>query len=445
MRALFPVVAVALLAATATPLAAQTGTVSPPQAPVPGIAELGVTMKRAQALDAAGQYRRAERLWREALDRRIALLGANDPLIAQAYGRLASNLEDQGRWPEAETLRLKAVALFERQSRDAVDTGAMGMAVSGLARNQQQQGRIEEATTTAYRAFSILKEKGDDSLDAAWGYNGVGSVLMAQEAYQRARIFYRPALEIRRRLLGERDPDTATSYNNLGTVLARLGRIDEALPLLRHALSAREAVDSVGSMTAQSALNLGIALDMNDRSAQATPYLEQARAILRARNGEKSVPVAAADNALGLNAYHLKHLDDAERRLRSALRIREQKLGRNHADTGESYANLAVVLDGREQHQAALRLHDKGLAIRKAASGPDAVGVADSLANRAACYSALSRRNDAWALTMNAVADYEAAYRIYLAKLGPDHPRTIAAEAARRSAARVVVNVPSPR
>jgi len=445
MRAFSPLVAVALLAVTATPLAAQTGTVSQPQAPVPGIAELGVTMKRAQALDAAGQYRRAERLWREALDRRIALLGANDPLIAQAYARLASNLEDQGRWPEAETLRSKAVALFERQPRAEVDTGAMGMAISGLARNQQQQGRIEEATTTAYRAFSILKEKGDDSLDAAWGYTGVGSVLMAQEAYQRARIFYRPALEIRRRLLGERDPDTATSYNNLGTVLARLGRIDEALPLLRQALSAREAVDSVGSMTAQSALNLGIALDMNGRSALATPYLERARAILRARDGEGSVPVAAADNALGLNAYHLGQLTDAERRLRSALRVRVQKLGRRHADTGESYANLAVVLDTRDRHEAAWPLHNTGLAIRMAASGPAALGVADSLANRGACYRALSRTGHATARREKAVADYEAAYRIYRSKLGPDHPKTIAADTARQAETAIGIRVPSPR
>ena len=48
-----------------------------------------------------------------------------------------------------------------------------------------------------------------------------------------ARPYYEQALAIRREVLGEHHPDTATSLNNLGSLLQAMGDLACRPPLLR--------------------------------------------------------------------------------------------------------------------------------------------------------------------------------------------------------------------
>ncbi len=52
---------------------------------------------------------------------------------------------------------------------------------------------------------------------------------------------YRRALAIKERLFGRDSPDAALTSNNLGKLLTRMGRPDEAIPLLQQALAVFEA------------------------------------------------------------------------------------------------------------------------------------------------------------------------------------------------------------
>ena len=47
--------------------------------------------------------------------------------------------------------------------------------------------------------------------------------------YDAALEYYNKALDIRKQVLGENHPDTATSYNNIGAVYLRKGDYDAAL------------------------------------------------------------------------------------------------------------------------------------------------------------------------------------------------------------------------
>lgn len=415
--------ALGLVSCPLTGAMAQTNGTSPAAAPttVPGIAELAVTMQRAKDFDDAGLHKDAERLWRDALQRRIALLGPNVPELAPAYERLASNLEAQGRWHDAERYRMSAVDVLENNK--GVDPTELGRQASRLARNLQKQGRIAEAATVSYIALSALRQKGDDTVDAAWGYNGVGAILSAQGKLVEAEPFYRRAVEIRRARLGDGDVDTATSFNNYGVLLGRLGRLDEAVQMLRLAFDARERESSAGDRTAESALNLGITLDANGRWAEATPWLQKAATIWRARKAEADV--IEADNALAVNLVHLGRAADAEPTLRRVLAARRAQQGHDAAATGQAWSNLGVTLDALGRHREALSAHDKALAIAVAGGPTQLLSVADYRANRAACYQALGRKTDA-------MAEYRLALVIYTTALGAEAPRT---QSARRGAA----------
>jgi len=59
---------------------------------------------------------------------------------------------------------------------------------------------------------------------------------MDEGHYAEAEKFNRETLEIRRRVLGPKNPDTARATYNLSCIAARRGRRGEALSLLREAV-----------------------------------------------------------------------------------------------------------------------------------------------------------------------------------------------------------------
>ena len=81
----------------------------------------------------------AEPLFREALETRERVLGADHPDTAASYNNVASNLDAQGRYEEAEPLFPKALEIRERVlGANHPDTAA---AYNNVASNLNAQGR----------------------------------------------------------------------------------------------------------------------------------------------------------------------------------------------------------------------------------------------------------------------------------------------------------------
>ena len=115
----------------------------------------------------------------------------------------------------------------------------------------------------------------------------------------------RRSLELRRKLLGPANPDTAQSLNNLGGLSEMRGQLTEAERYYREAHEIRLGRDRHGLDTAESCNNLA--------------------AVLR-------TPA---------------QLEEKERLNREALTIRERRLTSDHPLTGQSYNNLGNVLYAR--------------------------------------------------------------------------------------------------
>jgi Tfp pilus assembly protein PilF len=65
--------------------------------------------------------------------------------------------------------------------------------------------------------------------------NQLGLVLASQRKYEEAEAMYRRALDGSEKVLGAEHPDTLTSLNNLGYVLERQGKYEEAEAMHRRA------------------------------------------------------------------------------------------------------------------------------------------------------------------------------------------------------------------
>jgi len=107
----------------------------------------------------------------------------------------------------------------------------------GLGRFYQAQGLYQPAVTY-YEAVSNLSQRrlGDRHPDTASSYNNLAALYESMGRYEEALPLYQLALEISKEQLGDRHPDTATSYNNLAELYRSMGRYEEALPLYQLAL-----------------------------------------------------------------------------------------------------------------------------------------------------------------------------------------------------------------
>ena len=109
-----------------------------------------------------------------------------------------------------------------------------------------QVGGTSEQPKGSAPAMSSVKAApreltGDDALRVE-ALERTRRFLRDQGKYAEAEPLYRNALAIRRRVLGEDHPDTATSYNNLALPPRGQGKYAEAEPLYRKALAIRRGV-----------------------------------------------------------------------------------------------------------------------------------------------------------------------------------------------------------
>ena len=72
--------------------------------------------------------------------------------------------------------------------------------------------------------------------------NNLAALYDIQGKYKQAEPLYIQALELRKQLLGENHPDTATSLNNLAQLYNNQGRYEQAEPLFIQAVKISERV-----------------------------------------------------------------------------------------------------------------------------------------------------------------------------------------------------------
>ena len=276
----------------------------------------------------AAQARTGEIIWRNALSFLDENLGEDHRDTATSYNNIAFNLDDQGRYDEAEPLYRKALEIRTR----------------------------------------VL---GEEHPDTAKSYGNFAANLNAQGQYDNAEPLFRKALEILTRVLGEDHPDTANSYNNIADNLNAQGRYDDAGPLYRRALEIRtRMLGENHSHTATSYNNVAYNLDDQGCHAEAEPLYRKALEIRTRVLGEDHPDTATNYNNLASNFDAQGHHAKAEPLYRKALEIRTRMLGEDRPDTAASYSNLASNLNAQGRYAEAEPLFRKAVKIMERALGP---------------------------------------------------------------------------
>lgn len=169
--------------------------------------------------------------WHEALRLYQALVkqAPEFPIAYIGEGDAAARLKD---YPTAITAFQRALQLLSTQPQGDITISRLQLTVQGkLAAAYHRNKQLDAADMWFQKA---VKGAGEDA-PVAW-YVALGQIETERGNLEQARRYYIVAVQLH--------PDTTAAYNNLGHVLLKLNRIDEADAVFREALTQDETLAS---------------------------------------------------------------------------------------------------------------------------------------------------------------------------------------------------------
>ena len=177
------------------------------------------------------QYAFQAEEWHEALRlyQALAKKAPDFPIVYIGEGDAAAKLKD---YPTAIIAFQRAFQLLSTQPQGNITRSRLQLTVQAkLAAAYHRNKQLDEADTWFQKA---VKGAGEDA-PVAW-YVALGQIETERGNLEQARRYYIVAVQLH--------PETTAAYNNLGHVLLKLNRIDEADAVFREALTQDETLAS---------------------------------------------------------------------------------------------------------------------------------------------------------------------------------------------------------
>jgi CHAT domain-containing protein/Tfp pilus assembly protein PilF len=225
------------------------------------------------------------------------------------------------------------------------------------------------------------------------------------------------AVDLKERVMGPQDPSVALSLSNLGLVLRRQGKLDEARIAYERSLRIREA--SLGAEHADVARSLAalsaLAAAAGDFT-RAREFGERALNIAEHQTPPDHLLEAGAANNLAQALFQMNDFAGSKQRLEQTIRAYEAALGADHPEVGKALSNLATVVSETGDLSGARTLYERATAIQEKRQGPDHPDVALNVNNLADIFFLIGDYTQA-------ATHFERALQTLERALGPEHTR----------------------
>jgi len=257
--------------------------------------------------------------------------------------------------------------------------------------------RLEDAEAFMKRAVSVSEAAGNQ-LDTAKGLDGVGKVLFYHGKYDESYIALERSLEIKRKELGDKSLEVATTMHFIADVMQKQSKLNEALRTYQSSCDIRKELQ--GHDSSDVAISLGcmgvLHKKLGDYQA-ALSHFEQSRQIFEMRLGKDNLTVAVAMmNIANLFKYLGKYEEAITTHLES-IAIKKRILGTNsnHPEVAKSLGNLASVYEKVGRFDEAMEVNKECLEIQKKSLGPKSQDVARTLKGMGIILSEQGKLSDA--------------------------------------------------
>ncbi|PEN11071.1 hypothetical protein CRI94_16755 [Longibacter salinarum] len=242
-----------------------------------------------------GRYEEADSLHQQALDRLVREYGKNDPRTIPARAGRALVNSEWGNHALAESLYRQNMEVRRKNDMEVSATTYHNMA-SAI----QMQGRFEEAIQNHLTSIEkYRKQEGDVSVALANAFTRTALTYHRADSLDKAEMYYRKGLEMRRELLSSNHPHIASSNVRLSWLLAERGKTEEAEPLINEGIDILRSVlpSDHWQITAAEGIR-GIIWAQQGRVREAVPPLQKSFRVMNQRFGAEDWRTRAAGDAL---------------------------------------------------------------------------------------------------------------------------------------------------
>jgi serine/threonine protein kinase/flagellar biosynthesis regulator FlbT len=317
----------------------------------------------------------------------------------------------------AQTFELRRI----RRERDRADR------VTEFMTNMFKVSNPSEARGNDIRAREILDKASknietglvkDPELQAQM-MHVMGNVYDSLGLYSKAESLLKRAVEIRRRTLGPRNPDTLKSMRDLAAVLNEESRYPEAEKLSRETMDGRrQALGAEHRDTLNSMSQLALILNNEGRFPEAEKLHRQVVEVAKRVFGDQDKLTRSSQQQLAIDFAYEGKYQDAEKTFRDVLEISQRTLGSDHPDTLGAMNNLGAILQQEHRYAEAEKMYLEGLEIKRRVLGPEHPETLLSMGNLALTLLNEKRYGEAEKL-------FRETLEIKRRLLGPEHRSTL--------------------
>jgi eukaryotic-like serine/threonine-protein kinase len=238
--------------------------------------------------------------------------------------------------------------------------------------------------------------------------------------FSRSHQLAQGALDIRRRMLGDKNPKTLESMNQIGWDLDREGKLAEAESIIRQASEIEsKTLKPDDPIALDSMQTLAVILEDLGKYTDEEKLLRQTTEIEKRRFGPDDPQTIRSLGSLATSLAGQNRYPEAEAIYRNLLAVEQRVFGADAPRTLATMHNLANSLQGQGRYTDAEAIYRQELAIEEKVLGPDHPDTTDTMTTLANAVGYGQGR------TAEAEALYRKALAIQSRVLGPEAPVTL--------------------
>lgn len=314
-------------------------------------------------------------------------LSASDYAEGQGYIRVVEFLRNPQSYSEEPTcdeyFRISEGALANNQidkalefaekakaaaSRELTPTNAQfSTLLNKLAGLYNDQGKFDKAELLYLQALDLDKRiLGEKSSEYATSLSNLALLYVDQAKFKQAENLYIKALQITKDTLGDQHPDYAIILDNLAVLYNTIGNNKDALTLFLQSLKIRNEVFGEESRDyAYSLNNLGSMLDKLGYSIEAEPLLLRSLQIRKKICGVSSSEYATTLNNLASLYNNLEEYDKSEPLHKESLSILKKLYGSSSHIVAGALGAIAYMYKNMGDYNKAEPIYIEALNIKK--------------------------------------------------------------------------------
>ncbi len=356
------------------------------------IVAAGVRHTLAETYQAFGEYDKADKHFRFALDVRRERLGRNALETADSHAGLGENIFYQsGEVQKAAEHFEAALSIYRDQNATARTAGMLnnlGLVAKQAGDSVLAKQRYNEALQLRRDILAKLVATGDAKQqrlqtarnDVAQTLNNLGALHRQLREFETAALYYRESRTLRANTLDDVHPDNAKSANNFGKLLYDMGNYMEAAEEFARAVEIlRQGLGDDHPFRARAMHSLALTYYRMDDFDAARRWCSDALEMRQKLVAAGALPTVNGDLADSLMLTGLLQLNDGDRAAATTLQdaAAMQAEARGAADWHTIWAQAAILRAKSDRSPAALQMLSNAAEQLESSLGPKAAAVRD--------------------------------------------------------------------